>query len=175
MNVTLCHQDRETITVDVSAQDTHIAHGDTLGTSATSTTAGDRTSTNDDVNPGHHPREGTELPNTGGFSALLPVTAVVALLIKRSGHRAVFTCAGARALSTGGKESRRVLGEGNSLLFKVGLIMSRSSVLMAAVVVSVALRSQPGRVLPAEVATQVCWRWAALLLRPAWECHQELL
>jgi LPXTG-motif cell wall-anchored protein len=31
VNITLCHQGRETITVDVSAQDTHLAHGDTLG------------------------------------------------------------------------------------------------------------------------------------------------
>ena len=46
-----------------------------------------------------------------------------------------------------------MFGEGNSLLFKVGLIMMSLAVLMAAVVVSVALRSQPGRVLPAEVAT----------------------
>jgi hypothetical protein len=41
-NVTLCHQGRETITVDVSAQDTHLARGDTLGaceqTTGTSTT-----------------------------------------------------------------------------------------------------------------------------------------
>jgi sortase A len=47
-----------------------------------------------------------------------------------------------------------VLGEGNSLLFKVGLIMMSLALLMAAVVVSVALRSEPGRVLPAEVATK---------------------
>jgi len=49
-----------------------------------------------------------------------------------------------------------MLGEGNSLLFKVGLIMMSLALalLMAAVVVSVALRSEPGRVLPAEVATK---------------------
>jgi sortase A len=49
-----------------------------------------------------------------------------------------------------------VLGEGNSLLFKVGLIMMSLALalLITAVVVSVALRSEPGRVLPAEVATK---------------------
>ena len=49
-NITICHNGTETITVDVSAQDTHLAHGDTLGacgqTTGTSTTG---TTTTGDV------------------------------------------------------------------------------------------------------------------------------
>src|SRR5918997_1373243 len=48
-NVTICHQGTETIVVDVSAQDTHLAHGDTLGaceqTTGTSTTGTTGTTT----------------------------------------------------------------------------------------------------------------------------------
>jgi hypothetical protein len=63
-NVTICHNRTETIVVDLSAQATHLAHGDTLGaceqTTGTSTTrttgttgttaGGDTTTTGDGVN-----------------------------------------------------------------------------------------------------------------------------
>jgi Tol biopolymer transport system component len=46
-NITICHQGTETIVVDLSAQATHLAHGDTLGaceqTTSTSTTRTTRT------------------------------------------------------------------------------------------------------------------------------------
>ena len=53
-------------------------------------------------------------------------------------------------------EGRRVLREGNSLLMKVGVIMMALALalLIAAAVVSVALRSEPERVVAAEVATK---------------------
>jgi hypothetical protein len=79
-NVTLCHQGTDTITVDISAQDTHLAHGDTLG-ACEQTTAGDSTSTRDNVIRDTIPKGSQELPNTGGFSVLIPAVAVVALLI----------------------------------------------------------------------------------------------
>ncbi len=79
-NVTLCHQGTETIVVDVSAEDTHLAHGDTLG-ACEQTTASDSTSTRDNVIRNTIRNDGV-LPNTGGgLPGLVPAGALLALLI----------------------------------------------------------------------------------------------
>jgi hypothetical protein len=65
VKVTLCHNGTETITVDVSAQDAHLAHGDTVGTC---------------------PRDGIikktipkieKLPPTGGLLVLAPAAGLL--------------------------------------------------------------------------------------------------
>jgi hypothetical protein len=83
-NVIICHQRTETITVDVSAQDTHLTHGDTFGACEQKTTAGDTTSPQDGVIRETIPQGSKVLPNTGGLSMLMPVGAVSALIITGS-------------------------------------------------------------------------------------------
>jgi hypothetical protein len=105
-NVTLCHEGTETITVDVSAQQTHLDHGDSIGacttvddTTADDTTVDDTTvddttvddTTADDERVGVIQKSipNRKLPNTGGPAILAPAgvllisAAALGLLLKR--------------------------------------------------------------------------------------------
>ena len=78
VNVTLCHNGTETITVDASAQETHLAHGDSVGACEKS-----------GVIQKSIPKN-KNLPDTGGPAVLAPAAgllllsgAAVGLLLKR--------------------------------------------------------------------------------------------
>jgi len=70
--VTLCHQGTETITVDASAQQTHLDHGDTLGACG-----------QDGVIDGTIPKK--MLPDTGGLSILGPALGLLLISATAAG------------------------------------------------------------------------------------------
>jgi hypothetical protein len=71
--VTLCHNGTETITVDVSAQQTHLDHGDTVGTCEESGVI-------DDTIPKK------PLPNTGGIAILGPALGLLLISATAGGQ-----------------------------------------------------------------------------------------
>jgi hypothetical protein len=107
--VTLCHQRTETITVDASAQETHLDHGDTLGacgettngdgdttngditgdTTTGDTTNGDTTTPKDGVIDDTIPKDKV-LPDTGGVAILMPALALLTLVVSGAAARLLF-------------------------------------------------------------------------------------
>ncbi len=70
--MTLCHKGTETITVDVSAQQTHLDHGDTVGECE-----------QDGVIDGTIPKK--QLPNTGGLAILGPALGLLLISATAAG------------------------------------------------------------------------------------------